>query len=139
MGKNSFMGTRKQTVPKRRDMMEKVKTEGQYELLLAYLARHIERIISILISAAFIIGAPVLFYRTLKKAEYRLQSLPDQIWLITFYWLLYFGYTFAYAMVHLEQRYLLPVVPFLTIGGILMLNQAFFKLKTVIRSNNFNR
>ncbi|GGF64452.1 hypothetical protein GCM10011332_18190 [Terasakiella brassicae] len=123
---------------KRRDMMEKVKTEGRYELLLAYIARHLERIISILISAAFVIGGPILFYRTLKKTGYRLQNLPDQVWLITFYWLLYFGYTFAYAMVHLEQRYLLPVVPFLTISGVLILKQAFFKLKTVIRPNNFN-
>ncbi len=123
---------------KRRDMIEKVKTEGRYELLLAYIARHLERIISILISAAFVIGGPVLFYLTFKKTGYRLQNLPDNIWLITFYWLLYFGYTFAYAMVHLEQRYLLPVVPFLTISGVLMLKQAFFKLKTVIRPDNSN-
>jgi len=123
---------------KRRDMMEKVETEGRYELLLAYIVRHAERIISILISAAFVIGGPVLFYQSLKKTRYRLQNLPDHVWLITFYWLLYFGYTFAYAMVHLEQRYLLPVVPFLTISGVVMLRHAFCKLKTVIRPNNFN-
>jgi hypothetical protein len=116
-----FWSTSTKPFNKTRDLFEKVRDEFRYDLLVAYLGRNIERLISIIITVGFIIGVPVLLVRKIKQNGGRLSALDQKHVLITLFWLIYVGYTFAFAMVHLEQRYLLPVVPLSVMAGLFVL------------------
>ena len=116
-----FWQTGSKPFQKRRDLMAKVKNEGRSDLLVLYMLRHVERVVSIALSIAFVFGVPYLVITQSRQAKTIQRVLEPQIFLLVLFWLIYFGYTFAYAMVHMEQRYLLPVVPFSVVCGVIVL------------------
>lgn len=103
------------------DLMLKVTTEARYDLFTAYIARFYSHLFSIVVMAAFVFGAPLMFLSEMKNNKYRISEIKRSHVLFLMFWLLYFGYTSAYALVNLEMRYLLPVQPFCMIAGLYFL------------------
>jgi len=134
MMKIDFWSTGIKPFQKKGDLFEKVKQDQRYDLLAAYLGRQVGRIISGAIMITFIIALPVLFLRRLKKTQGRLGELDQKEILIFMFWLIYIGYTCAFAMVHLEQRYLLPVVPLSVMSALYILRGVLDKLWVKISS-----
>lgn len=106
-------------IPSRKELKKLVLDENRYDKLFLYLGLIASRIVSILLSIAFVVGAPLLIIQEIRQHRSNLKAFRVHSVLIFIYWLIYFGYTAAYAMVHLEIRYLMPVMPFVLITGLL--------------------
>jgi len=116
-----FWATGSKPFQKKRDLMVKVTEEGRYDLLAAYIGRHISRVISIILSVALIFAVPYVTIRHFFAEKFNPQKIRPDCMLIFMFWLVYLGYTFAFAMVHMEQRYLMPVIPLGTLAAMMVL------------------
>ncbi|WP_420548623.1 hypothetical protein [Curvivirga sp.] len=103
-----------------KDMKHKVLNEGRYDLALLYLCQSIFRLISFILFLGFTIGIPVIVIRRIFTAGLTRLTEVENLKVLTSlsFWVIFWGYVFAYALVHLELRYLLPVVPIGMIAGI---------------------
>jgi len=95
--------------------------EYRVDQVLMVAGRTIERLVSMVLTLAFVVGAPVLFLREGLRERFAIRRYDPTVVLTALYWLLYCGYTFIYAMIHMEVRYLMPVIPLSTIGAISVL------------------
>ncbi|MDV7340832.1 hypothetical protein RYZ26_14595 [Terasakiella sp. A23] len=110
------------------DKMEltyKVRDFGRYDLLAAYVARHAERVVSFFITICFVLAVPVLIIRQGIKSGFRFTEMDQNLVLFGLFWLIYIGFTGAYALVNLEQRYLLSVFPLCTLSGVYLWTRFF--------------
>lgn len=96
-------------------------TDSRIDQFLMVAGRSISRFISIVILIAFVFGVPYYFFRKFPKAPLNVQTYDPVATLMLLYWLIYFGYTAVYAMIHLEVRYLMPVEPLSMVIGVALL------------------
>jgi len=107
--------------PAKNQLWTNVKEHHRIDQLLMVAGRSISKIVSIVISAAFVFGVPIVMIRSFSTARFRLSAYDPATVLMTLYWLVYLGYTFIYAMIHLEMRYLMPVTPLSIIIGVTLI------------------
>ncbi|MCW9036255.1 MAG: hypothetical protein OQJ97_18715 [Rhodospirillales bacterium] len=134
MMKIDFWATGYKPFDKKRNLFKKVKDESRYDLLAAYIGRHISRIISVVLTITFVFGVPITLIQHWKGRAYKVSQVDPKYILIFMYWLIYFGYTSAYAMVHLEQRYLLPVVSLSVVAAMFVLAEPLERLWAKVHS-----
>ena len=84
---------------------------------LKLVIRGLSRAVSILISLAFSVAASIVIVSKARQNTWRVSAHESLSVVVLLYWLAYFGYTLACAMVSLEMRYLKPVEPFSTVIG----------------------
>ncbi|MDV7340834.1 hypothetical protein RYZ26_14605 [Terasakiella sp. A23] len=125
-----FWATGTKPFQKKRDLFEKVKQDNRYDLLAAYIGRNIARVISIVLTVCLIFGVPYFTIRHFIAQKFRVSEIRPDCMLIFMFWLVYLGYTFAFAMVHLEQRYLMPVIPLGTLAAMMILTGPFDRIRT---------
>jgi hypothetical protein len=100
------------------------------ELLSLMVVGGLSRLISGIIAMAFFIGTPVVIIREVREKRWNILAYDLILTLMFLYWLLYFGYTFIYALVSLEMRYLMPVGPLAMVIGLTIIasyGQAFLQ------------
>lgn len=107
--------------PAKGQLVSNLVNDYRVDQLLMVGARTIAKIISIIITMAFILGVPFVAIRSIRHNGIMLNAHDPSIVLASIYWLIYFGYTFVYAMIHLEMRYLMPVAPLTLIIGVTLL------------------
>lgn len=101
--------------------------------------RHISRGISIIIMAAFIFGMAKVVWNQVFANRAVSNDVQRSERLMILLSVMYLGYTFSYAMVSLETRYLMPVEPFSAVIGLLLLDKARQRLPKGIWANVWNR
>lgn len=89
-----------------------------------FVGEMLERFIAIIITVAFVI-VPVVWFVSLCLGK---NARKREVLVCSALWAVYFGVLFAHALVHLETRYLAPVVPFSTLVGCYCI-QRFFDQK----------
>jgi len=120
------------------DLTYKVRHKGRLDLLLAYVLRHGERVIACVISLSFLFGVPFMVIKRGVQTKGHLGEKDQPLVLFSLFWLIYMGYTWAYAMVNLEQRYLLAVFPLCVLSGVYLL-RAKRSFKDEAGANKINR
>lgn len=101
---------------------------GRYDQLLMVAGRTVERVLSLAVSAAFLLGVPLAVIFALRRDGLGLFCANPKAALMGYFWLLYFGYVGFYALISLEMRYLLPVTPFVIVSGMALWGAACAKL-----------
>lgn len=103
----------------RKSMFEDV---GAFALVVGEM---VERVIAISITISFVIVPLIWLVRLClgKKPEKREVLVCFALWAV------YFGVLFAHALVHLETRYLTPVVPFSIVIGCLGIQRVLYRKK----------
>jgi hypothetical protein len=79
-----------------------------------------ERIISIGVSLAFILGAPLMLVFGLRRLGL---AVEPSVLLIAAFWAMAIGWTAAYAAVVMEERYLAPIIPFVIVSGLVVIQR----------------
>ena len=79
--------------------------------------RCLSRAVSVLILLAFSVGASIVIVSKARQNTWWVSAYEPLSVVVLLYWLAYFGYALACAMVSLEMRYLEPVEPFSTVIG----------------------
>jgi len=102
---------------------------GRVDQLVMVGVRGVSRALSALITLAFLIGVPIITFREAQQKRRNLMAYEPKVVLMQIYWLMYFGYSFAYAMVHLEMRYLMPVEPLSMLIGMTVLHGTWARFK----------
>lgn len=88
---------------------------------LIYVGRGLSRVVSVIIMVAFICAVPWRMLGELGSQRLAISGYNPRTALMFVYWLVFFGYTFAYAMVSMEARYLMPVIPLAMVSGLTLL------------------
>ncbi|MAO56374.1 MAG: hypothetical protein CMM61_11840 [Rhodospirillaceae bacterium] len=91
---------------------------GRIDQVALLAVRTLARLGSALLTALFLAGVPVVVLKGVKAAGGRPDELSGRDLAMGALWLFVAAYPAAYALVYLEDRYLAPVVPFVTIGGL---------------------
>ena len=91
---------------------------GRVDQALLLAMRTLARLVSALLTASFLVGVPVSLGHSLGAHAWRIPDVPGPKLVLGALWLLVLAYPAAYALVYLEDRYLVAVVPFVTIGGL---------------------
>ncbi|NJB76127.1 hypothetical protein [Thalassospira tepidiphila] len=91
----------------------------------------VERVIAIIITVAFVI-LPIVWLVRLYLGK---NVCKREVLVCAALWAVYFGVLFAHALVHLETRYLAPVVPFSTLIGCFYLQRIFDRKKVLDASS----
>lgn len=78
-----------------------------------FVSESIERVVAIVITIAFVIIPVVWFVRLCRGGNLR----REDVLVCCSLWVVYFGVMAAHALVHLEARYLAPVLPFSIVVG----------------------
>jgi len=125
-----FWATGTKPFQKKRDLFEKVKEHNRYDLLAAYMGRHIARVVSIVLTITLLLVVPYFTIKHFIAQKFRVSEIRPDCMLIFMFWLVYLGYTFAFAMVHLEQRYLMPVIPLGTLAAMMILTGPYDRIRT---------
>ncbi len=100
-----FVGAR--TMPGFQQTFKELRHHFSVGILLTFAATEFFDIPSLLLFALFLIGVPVIIFLSMIKW----QAVTKKWWLAFYLWLGYVGLVLAYALVHFEIRYMLPVVP----------------------------
>jgi hypothetical protein len=95
-----------------RQLMRRPFSLGPLELI-ALLGVTVQNFLSIVIFTLFLIGIPVLAIRSLWRRDFG----PEPLVLAGF-WASYIGWYLAYAVTVLDDRYIMPMIPFSIIGGL---------------------
>ncbi|MEH6632271.1 MAG: hypothetical protein V7776_15750 [Halopseudomonas aestusnigri] len=111
-GENTFSANKKKS------LWSAVFAEGRIDLLGLRLGRGVSRIISIIIMLSFLALMPIFLFSELRSQNYRIKKCNPKIMVMSFYYLSFFCYLFAYSMVSLEKRYLMPVEPLSIVVGV---------------------
>ena len=90
-----------------------------------------EMALAIALFGGFLIGVPCLII-------VRLFSNPGEIdaaiLTVASFWLLYLGWFIAYGIVHFEDRYLMPVLPFSILSGFYVYRELLFKGRAMAKA-----
>ena len=79
--------------------------------------RGLSRAVSVLISQAFSVGSSIVIVSKARQNTWRVSAYEPLNFVVLLYWLTYFGYNLACAMVSLEMRDLQPFKPFSKVIG----------------------
>ena len=104
--------------PRPGEIWRNLADHGRVDQVLLLVIRTLARLVSALLTAAFLIGVPISLGRALGTRGWRIPALPGPLLALGVLWLLVLAYPAAYALIYLEDRYLIAVVPFVTIGGL---------------------
>lgn len=99
---------------------QRVVADMRLDLGFLLAVRTLARVASVLITAAAVLGIPWLLWKGWRRG-----SADPRAPLLAAYWLFGATYVGAYALVHMEERYLVPVVPFILICGLSLLAPSF--------------
>jgi len=80
---------------------------------VSLLAMTAQNVISVLISALFYLGVPIIFARSVVAGERDLAT-----WTVGAFWAAFVGWYLAYAATYFEDRYMAPMIPFIALGGL---------------------
>lgn len=116
-----FWATGRDPFPKKGAGRERLWQDGSYGGLVMVMGRSVSRIVSAALTLAFVLGAPILFVRAMLAHRGNFRAYEPGVVLMVLFWLMYFGYTIAYAMITLELRYLMPVEPLSMVVGVTVL------------------
>lgn len=119
----------KSPLPKKGELRSAVLEDGRVDQLALIVGRSVSRLVSALIAAAFLFGVPILFVRQMLQNRAKIREYDVGVTLMMIYWMAYFGYTFAYAMVSLEMRYLMPVEPLSMVIGVVLVFAGVHKFR----------
>jgi len=112
-------------LPTSDELRRTILDEGRLDLAAALALRTLARILSAVVMTAFFIIVPVAFLHALKTAAGRPTAMPSGTVAMGGLWLFALGYFIAYGAVHLEERYLMPVTPFVFICGLAVITSSF--------------
>jgi len=110
--------TTRSTFPAPGKLWGNLVNDYRVDQVLMVAGRTVERLVSMTLTLAFIIGAPVLLLREGLRERFTIHRYDPTVALVGLYWLMCWGYILVYAMIHMEVRYLMPVIPLSMIGGI---------------------
>ncbi|HBC08474.1 MAG TPA: hypothetical protein DC046_12970 [Rhodospirillaceae bacterium] len=112
-------------LPTSSELRRTILDEGRLDLAAALALRTLARVLSAVVMTAFFLFVPIVFLRALKTAAGRPAAMSSGIVAMGGLWLFALGYFIAYGAVHLEERYLMPVTPFVFICGLAMIASSF--------------
>jgi hypothetical protein len=107
--------------PKPGELWDNLRDHGRVDQVALVGLRTAFRLISAVLTAVFVIGGPVLIFRALRRGNWRPRTLEPREVAIGALWLFIAAYPAVYALVYLEDRYLAPVIPFVTVIGLTLL------------------
>jgi hypothetical protein len=87
--------------------------------------------LAVTLFGGFLIGVPCLIVMGWFSAQGRLDAATLTI---ASFWLLYVGWFTAYGIVHVEDRYLMPVLPFSILGGFYVYRELFSKGRAPVKA-----
>lgn len=122
-------------LPTSSELRHTILDKGRLDIAAALAVRTLARILSTVVMTAFFVAVPIVFLHALKTASGRPAAMPPDTVAMGGLWLFALGYFIAYGAVHLEERYLMPVTPFVFICGLAVIAPSFPRaaafLKTV--------
>ncbi|HBT41319.1 MAG TPA: hypothetical protein DEB21_04630, partial [Rhodospirillaceae bacterium] len=98
----------------RRNLFE----HGRVDQALLLAARTLARLISTVLTAAFLIGVPIVVIRSLARGAWRPSALETRPLTFAALWLFALAWPAVYALVYLEDRYLAVMTPFVAVIGL---------------------
>ncbi|MEP4860488.1 MAG: hypothetical protein ABJV68_13145 [Paracoccaceae bacterium] len=98
----------------RRNLFE----HGRVDQALLLAARTLARLISTVLTAAFLIGVPIVVIRSLARGAWRPSALETRPLTFAALWLFALAWPAVYALVYLEDRYLAVTTPFVAVIGL---------------------
>ena len=98
----------------RRNLLE----HGRVDQALLLAARALARLFSAVLTAAFLIGVPVVVLRSLRQVGWQPSALPARPLALGALWLFALAWPAVYALVYLEDRYLAVMTPFVAAIGL---------------------
>jgi hypothetical protein len=98
----------------RRNLVE----HGRIDQALLLALRALARLISVVLTAAFLIGVPVVVIRSLVRGGARPSALDARLLTLGALWLFALAWPAVYALVYLEDRYLAAATPFVAVIGL---------------------
>ncbi|PIW31018.1 MAG: hypothetical protein COW30_00940 [Rhodospirillales bacterium CG15_BIG_FIL_POST_REV_8_21_14_020_66_15] len=101
----------------RRNLFE----DGRIDQALLLAARTVARLISAALTAAFLIGVPVVVVRALAGAGWKPAGVRPRTLAMAGLWTFVMAYPAVYALVYLEDRYLAAVAPLVAVVGLALL------------------
>jgi hypothetical protein len=87
--------------------------------------------LAVTLFGGFLIGVPCLIVMGWFSTQGRVDAA---ILTIASFWLLYVGWFTAYGIVHVEDRYLMPVLPFSILGGFYVYRELFSKGRAPVKA-----
>src|SRR5258708_17841958 len=87
--------------------------------------------LAVTLFGGFLIGVPCLIVMGWYSAQGRVDAA---ILTIASFWLLYVWWFTAYGIVHVEDRYLMPVLPFSILGGFYVYRELFSKGRAPVKA-----
>ena len=100
-----FVGAR--TMPGFQQTFRELRHHFSFGVFLTFAATEFFDIPSMLLFGLFLFGVPIVVFFSMIKRK----IVTKKWWLAFYLWLSYVGLVLAYALVHFEIRYMLPVVP----------------------------
>tara|TARA_R110000772_G_scaffold73216_6_gene159928 strand:+ start:77892 stop:79367 length:1476 start_codon:yes stop_codon:yes gene_type:complete len=114
----------------RRNLLE----HGRVDQALLLAARALARLISTVLTAAFLIGVPIVVLRSLRQDGWRPSALPARPLALGALWLFALAWPAVYALVYLEDRYLAAATPFVTVIGLALITPWVERAATWLRT-----
>lgn len=113
--------TSKSSFPAKGELWTNLREGRRFDHAVLVAVRSLMRMISVAITATFIVGVPWLMIMEIRAVGWDVRAHDSKVLFMTLIWIIYFGYTMVYASIHLEMRYLLPVVPLSLVAGVSLL------------------
>ncbi|MDP2699703.1 hypothetical protein [Thalassospira sp.] len=95
----------------------------------------LERVTGILLTLSFLLTPAVWLVRAFRRRDWN-TLLSGPVLVPVALWLFYLGFMIAHAMVHLETRYMAPVLPFSIMIGLLGIQGIYIAVRQRIRGRN---
>jgi len=106
--------------PDYRDLLRAARSGFVHDSLahaVFFVFQTLELTLSIAVFSAFLVGAPVMLVASCRNRGAR---VGERECLVLALWAMYVGWFVIYGAVHLEDRYMVPVVPFSILGGLVV-------------------
>lgn len=114
----------------RRNLLE----HGRIDQALLLAARTMARLISVVLTAAFLIGVPIVVLRSLRQDGWRPSALAARPLALGALWLFALAWPAVYALVYLEDRYLAVMTPFVAAIGLAFITPWVERAATWLRT-----
>jgi hypothetical protein len=98
--------------------------------IVFFFAQSFELTISVLIFAGFLFGTPIIFIRRFLAQR---RAIDCTSLVLAAFWCAYVGWGIAYGIVHVEDRYMAPVLPLSLICGIYAWREAWYHYRNRFR------
>ncbi len=121
-------------LPTSKQLRHVILDEGRLDLAAALALRTLARTLSACAMAAFFLGIPIVIIRSFTTMGRRLFSTAPDVIVMGGLWVFALGYFAAYGLVHMEERYLLPVAPFVFVCGLTLIASSFQHARRHLKS-----